>query len=145
MTFAAVALPDSICPFAPASNNTVKVVVRGMNSYAARVTDTALGTTRSFETTVQGFEERVGRLEKDIADAHKRARELASKVGAYFEKEDRYQHLCRRQSEIEEKLDLTKNQAPSHVEAASPDSALQKNSESHAHPPRLALRATIRV
>ena len=78
------------------------------NSYAARVTDTALGTIRSLEANVQGFEERAARLETDIADATKRAKELETKVGAHFEREERYQQLTRRQSEIEEKLDLTK-------------------------------------
>jgi hypothetical protein len=43
---------------------------------------------------------------------------LETKVGAHFEREERFQQLTRRQSEIEEKLDLTKNQAPSQVEAA---------------------------
>lgn len=113
----------------PSFNNTVEVVVRGKISYAARVTDTALGTIRSLEVTVQGFEERAGKLETDIADAQKRGKELETKVGAPFEKEGHYQHLCRRQSEIKEKLDLTKNQAPSQVEADSPDDTTRKNSE----------------
>jgi SNF2 family DNA or RNA helicase len=111
----------------PSYNNTVEIVVRGKNSYAARVTDTAQGTIRSLETTVQGFEERAARLEADIADANKRAKELESKVGAQFEHEERYQQLIRRQSEIEEKLDLTKNQAPSQVETASADENELKN------------------
>jgi hypothetical protein len=34
-------------------------------------------------------------------------------VGATFEKEKRYHFLVKRQSEIEDKLDLTKNEAPS--------------------------------
>jgi len=101
----------------PSFNNTVEVVVRGKNSYAGRVTDTALGTIRSLEATVQGFDERATKLEADIADAQKRAKELETKVGAPFENEEHYQHLCHRQSEIEEQLDLTKNQAPSLVEA----------------------------
>ena len=129
-------------------NNTVEVVVRGKNSYAARVTDTALGTIRSLEATVQGFEERAGKLETDIADAHKRARELEGKVGAHFEKEEHYQHLCRRQSEIEEKLDLTKNQAPSQVEAEPAESVEQKTSEHHSqmnHQTRHARRAGVHV
>jgi len=104
------------------------LVLRGKNSYAVRVTDTALGTIRSLEATVQGFEERVTKLETDIADSQKRAKELETKVGAHFEHEERYQDLSRRQSEIEEKLDLTKNQAPSQVEAASVDESEEKNS-----------------
>ena len=132
----------------PSFNNTAEVVVRGKNSYAARVTDTALGTIRSLEVTVQGFEERATKLEADIADAHKRARELEAKVGAAFEKEEHYQRLCRRQSEIEEQLDLTKNQAPSRVETESNETVEQKTSESHTHKnhrPRAAQRAAVRI
>jgi N12 class adenine-specific DNA methylase/SAM-dependent methyltransferase len=113
----------------PGFNNAVEVVLRGHNSYGARVTDTALGTIRSVEAAVQGFEERAAKLETDIADAHKRGKELETKVGAPFEHEERYQGLCRRQSEIEEKLDLTKNQAPSQVEADLPDDTARRNSE----------------
>ena len=113
----------------PGFNNTVEVVVRGKNSYGARVTDTALGTIRSLEATVQGFEERAAKLETDISDAHKRGKELETKIGAPFEHEERFQRLSRRQDEIEEKLDLTKNQAPGQVDADSPDENAQKNSE----------------
>jgi N12 class adenine-specific DNA methylase len=105
----------------PTYNDCVEMIVRGKNSYAARVTDTAQGTIRSLEANVQGFEERASKLEYDIADASKRAKELETKVGAHFEREERYQELTRRQSEIEEKLDLTKNQAPSQVETVSAD------------------------
>ncbi len=113
----------------PSFNNTVEVVLRGHNSYSARVTDTALGTIRSVEGAVQGFEERTAKLETDISDAHKRGKELETKVGTPFEHEERYRELCRRQSEIEEKLDLTKNQAPGQVDTTSGDSNEVKNSE----------------
>src|SRR5215510_3834387 len=98
-------------------NNNVEIIVRGKHHYNARATDTAQGTIRSLELTVQGFEDRATKLAADIADAHKRAKELEAKVGASFEHEKRYEQLCRRQSEIEEKLDLTKNQAPSQADA----------------------------
>jgi hypothetical protein len=54
-------------------NNTAELVLRGKNSYMTRVTDTALGTIRSLESVVQGFEERTARLESDIKDSQKRA------------------------------------------------------------------------
>ncbi|HLX69418.1 MAG TPA: hypothetical protein VKV04_07310 [Verrucomicrobiae bacterium] len=114
----------------PGFNDSVEVVLRGRNSYSARVTDTALGTIRSLELIVQGFEERAARLESDIADSQIRAKELEAKVGAPFEKEKRYQELTRRQNEIEDKLDLTKNQAPSQAEALFPENNEPKNSES---------------
>jgi predicted nucleic acid-binding Zn-ribbon protein len=88
-----------------------------------------MGTIRSLEATVQGFEERAAELETDISDSQKRAKELEGKVGAHFEHEERYQKLSHRQSEIEEKLDLAKNQAPSQVEAVSVEENEEKNSE----------------
>jgi hypothetical protein len=112
----------------PTFNNTVEMILVGRNSYSARVTDTAQGTIRSLESNVQGFEERASRLEFDIADATKRAKELETKVGAHFDREERYHQLARRQNEIEEKLDLTKNQAPSQVETISADQNESKNS-----------------
>jgi predicted nucleic acid-binding Zn-ribbon protein len=127
-------------------NNNVEIIVRGKNHYSARVTDTAQGTIRSLEVTVQGFEERVAKLETDITDAHKRAKELEGKVGAPFEHEKRYEQLCRRQSEIEEKLDLTKNQAPSQADATTDDEVQEKETQRHAlaehihRPQRFAVR-----
>jgi hypothetical protein len=47
----------------PTFNDNVEMIVRGKNSYAARVSDTALGTIRSLEANVQGFDERASRLE----------------------------------------------------------------------------------
>ncbi len=94
-------------------NNTTELVLRGKNSYSARITDTAHGTIRSLEATVQGFEERAAKLEQDISGADKRAKELEAKVGAPFEHEQRFHGLTERQQEIADRLDLTKNQAPS--------------------------------
>jgi hypothetical protein len=99
-------------------NNTAELVLRGKNSYSTRITDTALGTVRSLELMAQGFEERATRLDSDIRDSQKRATELEAKVGAPFEHEQRYHELSKRQSDIEEKLDLTKNQASSQLEAS---------------------------
>ena len=104
-----------------AFNDGAELVLRGRNSYGNRVTDTAQGTIRSLEAMAQGLEERAVRLETDIRDSRKRAAELEPKVGAPFEKEERYHHLVKRQSEIEEQLDLTKNQAPAQAESAGDD------------------------
>jgi hypothetical protein len=106
-------------------NNEVEVILHGKGCYNTRVMDTAMGTIRSLESVVQGFEERAVRLESGIQDSQKRANELASKVGALFEHEKRYHELALRQAEIEEKLDLTKNQAPSQAENA-PDGEAQE-------------------
>jgi hypothetical protein len=103
-------------------------------------------TIRSLESVVQGFEERAARMESDIKDSQKRATELEAKVGAPFEKEERYHKLGNRQSENEEKLDLTKNQAPSHVDAAATDER-DENSEKQIPKESVhrAQRAVVRV
>jgi hypothetical protein len=66
----------------------------------------ANGRCQPLEATVRGFEVCAERLELDITVGKKRAKELGEKVGAKFEREDRFQELTRRQSEIEENLDL---------------------------------------
>jgi predicted nucleic acid-binding Zn-ribbon protein len=93
------------------------------------LTPEELAAARAVEATVQGFEERGAKLETDIADTRKRGKELETKIGAPFEHEQRFQELCLRQSEIEEMLDLTKNQAPSQVDAVSGEDNEPKNSE----------------
>jgi N12 class adenine-specific DNA methylase len=107
-------------------NGGVELILHGKNSYSARVTDTALGTVRSLESIVQGFEERAAGLERDIRDSQKRAKEFESKVNAPFEHDKRYHQLAERQAAIEEKLDLTKNQASSQVEAVASDETEEK-------------------
>jgi predicted nucleic acid-binding Zn-ribbon protein len=102
-------------------NSEVELVLHGKNIHSARATDTAFGTIRSLESTVRCFEERAERLELDINDANKRVKELGVKVGAKFEHEDRYQDLTRRQSEIEEKANLTKNRTPSQMDVTATD------------------------
>ncbi|HXB60469.1 MAG TPA: hypothetical protein VNU95_12920, partial [Candidatus Acidoferrales bacterium] len=122
-----------------------EMVLRGNNSYSARVTDTAFGTIRSLEATVQGFEERMERLELDITDTNKRIKELGEKVGAGFDRENRFQELTRRQSEIEEKLDLTKNQAPSQADAVPTDETAESVSQKQVQPPKSRRRAAVTV
>jgi hypothetical protein len=127
-------------------NSEVELLLHGKNSYSARVTDTALGTIRSLESIVQGFEERATGLERDIRDSQKRAKEFEAKVGAPFEHEKRYHHLAGRQSEIEEKLDLTKNQAPSQVEdVAADESEENSQQQTQVKPNRQTQRAAVRV
>jgi hypothetical protein len=131
----------------PGFNDTTEMILRGGNSYTARVTDTAQGTIRSLESTAQGFEERSQRLALDIADAEKRIKELGEKIGAKFEREERFEELTRRQSDIEEKLDLTKSQAPSQVQADPVEENVQSISEKQRknHSPGPSRRAAIRI
>jgi hypothetical protein len=68
----------------PGFSDAPELVLRGRNSYTIRITDTALGTIRSLESTVQGFDDRAARLETDIRDSQKRGTELGVKVGSPF-------------------------------------------------------------
>jgi hypothetical protein len=113
-------------------NGEVELFLHGNGSYSARVTDTALGTIRSLESIPQGFGERAIRLESDIQDSQKRATEFETKVGAPFQHEHRYHDLARRQAEIEEALDLTKNQASSQVETEDNGTNAEENSQQQA-------------
>jgi hypothetical protein len=74
-------------------NNTAELVLRG-KTVTALVSPTPRLAIRSLESVVQGFEERTTRLESDIKDSQKRSGELEAKVGAPFEKEERYHHLA---------------------------------------------------
>jgi hypothetical protein len=96
---------------------------------------------------VQGFEDRAAGLERDISDSQKRAKEYGAKVGAPFEKEERYHLLVQRQSEIEEKLDLTKNQAPVQAESTADNETEEKNlrEQSQAKQNRYAQRTSVRL
>lgn len=87
----------------------VDVVIRGKESYGANITDTALGTIRSVEDAIRGLDARAATFEKQIADAQRAVTQLQPKVGASFEHEERFQALTKRQDEIEQQLDLTKN------------------------------------
>jgi hypothetical protein len=129
----------------PGFSESVEMIVRGSNNYSARVTDTAQGTIRSLEGAVQDFEEQCLRSEREITENHKRIKELNEKIGAKFDREDRFQELTRRQSEIEEKLDLTKNQAPSQADAVSANEGEEIKSRSQVHSPKRGRRTSVTV
>jgi len=94
-----------------------EVVLKGATTYTAKVTDTALGTIRSVEHTIQHLEELAGNLVQSIADTRKRLADTQAQVDSPFEYAERLSSLVCRQQEIEDELDLTKGQAPSQLEA----------------------------
>ena len=122
-----------------------EIHVHGHNCYAARVTDTALGTIRSLEATVQGLGERGEKLEQDGLSLRQRATDLADRIGAAFEYEDHFQELRKRQSAIADQLDLTKNQAATQLDAASGTQQAETISESSPESFKQTRRAAIRI
>ena len=98
-----------------------EIVLKGATTYTAKATDTALGTIRSVEHTIQHLEDVADNLASTSADTRKRLVDTKAQVDAPFEYAERLASLVQRQQEIEDKLDLTKDQAPSQLEADSPN------------------------
>lgn len=87
------------------------IVVKGAGSSFAKIADTALGTIRSLEHAIQSLDDTASTLAQSIKDTHKRIHDIEPKIGAPFEYADKLDELGKRQQEIVETLDLTKNQA----------------------------------
>jgi ABC-type transporter Mla subunit MlaD len=88
-----------------------EILLRGATTYTAKVTDTAHGTIRSVEHTIQHLEEVAETLPRNLADTRKRLGDTQAQVNTPFEYAERLADLVQRQQQIEDELDLTKNQA----------------------------------
>ena len=99
---------------------------KGASAHNAKVTDSALGTIRSLEYAIQHLEDLAEELTHDLAGCRKRLEGSVSQSEAPFEYAAKLAALTVRQSEIEDALDLTKNQAPmqlnSNTETVEPES-----------------------
>jgi len=94
-----------------------EIVIKGAGAYTANVNDTALGTIRSVEHTIQHLDETAANLAQNLTDTRKRLVDTQAQVEAPFEYAERLASLARRQQEIEDELDLTKSQATSGLDA----------------------------
>ena len=92
-----------------------EIVIKASTTYTAKVTDTAHGTIRSVEHTIQHLEEVAETLTRNIADTRKRLTDTQAQVNLPFEYAARLAELVQRQQEIEDELDLTKNHAPAEL------------------------------
>jgi chromosome segregation ATPase len=88
-----------------------ELVLKGATLYPAKVTDTAHGTIRSVEHTIQHLEEVAETLSRNLADTRKRLADTQAQVNAPFEYGARLAELVQRQQQIEDEIDLTKSQA----------------------------------
>jgi N12 class adenine-specific DNA methylase len=113
----------------PAFLQQVEIILKGHNQYTANVSDSPLGTIRSLEYVPQNFEERLASHQRDLADAEKKGRELETKIGQPFEHEAKLQSLGQRQKELEDALDITKNQASSSLAAEETEVQVEKETE----------------
>lgn len=113
----------------PAVLQPTEIVLKGHNYYTAHVSETTLGTIRSLEHAAQNLEERLAYHQRELAETEKKCGELESKVGQSFEHEAKLQSLCHRQKELEETLDITKNQASNALAAEETEVRTAKETE----------------
>ena len=85
-----------------------EIAIKGAGAYTANVTETALGTIRSVEHTIQHLNETAANLAQNLADSRKRLADTQAQVEAPFEYAERLASLVHRQQEIEDELDLTR-------------------------------------
>jgi len=97
-----------------------EIVLKGAAVHVAKVGSTALGTIRSIEYAIQNLEEVAANVSNSLADTRKRIDDLSGQAGQPFEYAERLVELMRRQEEIRDALDLTKNQASAQLEAERP-------------------------
>ncbi|HEV2330646.1 MAG TPA: DEAD/DEAH box helicase family protein, partial [Verrucomicrobiae bacterium] len=101
----------------PAFLQQVEIILKGHNQYSASISDSPIGTIRSLEYVPQNFEERLSSHQRDLKESEKNCRELEAKIGQAFEHEEKLQSLCQRQKELDDALDITKNQAANSLAA----------------------------
>ena len=93
-----------------------EILVRGAGTHSAKAGNSALGTMRSVEYAIQNLDEVAAGVEQRIGETRKRIADLNAQVVQPFEYEERLSTLVRQQDQIEDALDLTKNQAPAGLE-----------------------------
>jgi N12 class adenine-specific DNA methylase len=115
----------------------VEVLLEGATAHVAKVANTALGTIRSLEYTIQNLDETAACLTENIKSSQKRLAGMQEQVGQPFEHVDKLATLLKRQQEITDALDLHKNQASNQLDAQAsetPDEILQENQSSSQKP-----------
>jgi hypothetical protein len=93
-----------------------EILLKGAATHPAKVGTSALGTIRSVEYAVQNLDEVTAGIEQRIVEARQRITALAEQLAQPFEHEDRLAELRVRQAEIDESLDLTKDQGSSRLD-----------------------------
>jgi hypothetical protein len=107
-------------------------VLKGHYHYTINVGDTALGTIRSLEYASQSFEERIEREQNELTETQKKCKGLEAKIGEGFEHEEKLQSLVKREKELADALDITKNQAAASLAAEETEVQTEQESESPA-------------
>ena len=100
-----------------------KLFLRGASEYVANVSPSPAGIISSLEHAARSIEDQVMRCREEMERCRKNAAEITRLNGAVFEHEERYRELIKRQGELVDLLDITKNQAAAQQAAESKDDA----------------------
>ena len=96
---------------------TGEIMVKGKNAYAAKISESALGTISSLEHVVRSLDDHANELRNTLAATHRRIEELRPHIDKPFEHEAKLQRLVQCQQELMKALDLNKNQASNQLSA----------------------------
>ena len=88
-----------------------KVTLRGAGEYVASVSPSPVGTISSLEHAARSVEDQVERIRQELERTKRDLGELSKLAGGIWEHEEHYQTLQKRQAELVDALDITKNQA----------------------------------
>jgi N12 class adenine-specific DNA methylase/adenine-specific DNA methylase len=95
-----------------------KLTLRGEADYTSSVSPSPVGIISSLEYAVRAIDEQATHCREELVRAKKDAGELLSLTTRVFEHEEHYRQLIKRQGELVEALDLSKNQASSQLDTS---------------------------
>ncbi len=87
------------------------LLIQGKAEYKANLSDSAAGTIASVEHALESMMDRLGERESDLKQYHKQSADLTKQLDHPFEHEEKLTVAAKRQQEIVDALDITKNQA----------------------------------
>ncbi|KAB2911755.1 MAG: hypothetical protein F9K30_21520 [Dechloromonas sp.] len=107
-----------------------KVTLRGASEYVASVSPSPVGTISSLEHATRSVEDQVERTRQELARTKKDLGELSKLAGGVWEHEEHYRTLVKRQSELVDALDITKNQAAAQLATESEETEIATSAAS---------------
>jgi N12 class adenine-specific DNA methylase/adenine-specific DNA methylase len=96
-----------------------KVTLRGAAEYGANTSPSPIGSISSLEHAVRSIDEQATRCREELTRGRQAVADLTALTGKMFEHEERYRELLKRQGELVDLLDITKNQAAAQQAAES--------------------------
>ena len=100
------------------------LIVHGKSEYKANVSDSPAGAIASVEHALESMADRLRERETDLKQCHKQSADVTKQLDHPFEHEEKLTVATKRQQEIVDALDITKNQAAASVQASDEQEAM---------------------